>query len=188
MYVFLDTETSALQPAEGSLLTASFIVTNKKLQEAERLTVKIKHAPYKIHMSAMNVNKIDLFKHDPEAIDVATATELINGLFEKWCRNKKSDKFYKLTPVAHYFKFDQDWLEYHLPDVRWWHYLAMRDFIDTKVFANILRAKELLPYKAGTGLEGIMKNFDWEYSGAGAHDSESDTEACMRVFQQFMSM
>ena len=84
-YIAIDTELGGLPP-ECSLLTAAFVVADESFNILDSLEIKLKHSTYTLTTEGMNVNKIDIFKHDEEAEEFKICQDKIRRLLYKHVR------------------------------------------------------------------------------------------------------
>ena len=83
MYLAFDTETTGITPTKHNLLTVCFIYLNEDLEEIDRLNLSIKYNDYTITIKAMEINKIDLIKHNSESLDLNKARTLLLSFLKK---------------------------------------------------------------------------------------------------------
>jgi len=81
-YIAIDTELGGLPP-ECSLLTAAFVVADESFNIVDSLEIKLKHSTYTLTTEGMNVNKIDIFKHDEEAEEFKVCQDKIRRFLYK---------------------------------------------------------------------------------------------------------
>jgi oligoribonuclease (3'-5' exoribonuclease) len=73
MYLAFDCETTGLDHNIHNLLTAYFIVLDDNLNIIDTFDLKLKHKVYNITVKALEINKIDIIKHNLESISIIDA-------------------------------------------------------------------------------------------------------------------
>jgi len=186
-YIAFDTETTGLDVNINNLLTACFIVLDSNLIELDRLNISLKSENYTINAKAMEVNKIDIVKHDQTSKDlIDTKAQLINFL-------KKNKTNFYLTPIAHNAAFDIGFIK-KLLGVHYNNYFSYNS-VDTIVIANFLKMCGKLPEQQPVSLSKLS-----EYYGLGGsvpqrqigkeafHTSEYDTEMTVKLLKKFVEL
>jgi DNA polymerase III alpha subunit (gram-positive type) len=183
-YICFDCESTGLDSNINNILTISFIVLNKNLDEIDRLNLSIKHDSYNIIVKAMEVNKIDLIKHHNESIDIITAKNtLINFL-------KKNKNAYNLIPICHNCNHDISFIKNSglLSKEQYNNYFSYNS-IDTIVIAQFLKMSGKLPEKQSISLSSLI-----EYLGISNktnskfHTAEYDTEMTIELLKKFREL
>lgn len=88
-FILLDLETTGFDEKKHQILEAGMLILeNRKVIDS--LEIKIKHKEYLVTPGAMKANKIDLLKHDEEAVDTKNA---VTNILEFLRKNKSEDKF-----------------------------------------------------------------------------------------------
>jgi len=183
--IFLDTELGGAGSDEFSLLTAYFIVLDENLQFIDDLYLYLKPDSGIYHVSAaegtgLDINKIDLVKHDKMAI---TYKEGGKRLYE--FLNKHSDQGKtKLTPVGHGIYGDVERICKSIISKGTWDMFASYRKIDTQGLVQFLRLCNLFPVNVGGSLESISKHFDIPMDKNTLHDAKIDTMLCVEVFKK----
>lgn len=182
-YIAFDTETTGLDANVNNLLTATFIVLDTDLNELDRLNISLKSESYTINAKAMEVNKIDIVKHQTNSKDlIDTKAQLINFL-------KKNKTNFYLTPVGHNIQFDIQFIKKLLGD-EYNNYFSYNS-VDTIVIANFLKMCGKLPERQPVSLSKLS-----EYYGIGGlrtgdeafHTSEYDTEITVKLLKKFVEL
>lgn len=103
-FLLLDLETTGFDEKKHQILEVGMLILeNGKIIDS--LEIKIKHKEYLVTLGAMKANKIDLLKHDEEAIDTKNAAINILDFLRK---NKSEDKF---IVVGQNINFDIKFIE-----------------------------------------------------------------------------
>lgn len=103
-FLLLDLETTGFDEKKHQILEVGMLILeNGKIIDS--LEIKIKHKEYLVTPGAMKANKIDLLKHDEEAIDTKNAAINILDFLRK---NKSEDKF---IVVGQNINFDIKFIE-----------------------------------------------------------------------------
>jgi DNA polymerase-3 subunit epsilon len=189
-YIAFDSETTGLDANVNNLLTATFIVLDTDLNELDRLNISLKSESYTINAKAMEVNKIDIVKHQTNSKDlIDTKAQLINFL-------KKNKTNFYLTPVGHNIQFDIQFIKKLLGD-EYNNYFSYNS-VDTIVIANFLKICGKLPERQPVSLSKLS-----EYYGIGGsapqrridevlneafHTSEYDTEITVKLLKKFVEL
>ena len=82
-YLAFDCETTGLT-SYCNILTAYFIILDNNLNKIDDLDLKIKHDFYTVYTKALEINKIDLLKHDKEGIILNQAKKLLLDFLNKY--------------------------------------------------------------------------------------------------------
>jgi DNA polymerase III alpha subunit (gram-positive type) len=128
--------------------------------------------------SALAVNKIDLIKHNKEAVSYSEGIQEIKEFFA-WNIGKE-----KLTPIGQNFSFDEEYIFEKMPSLDWRKYVS-HDGFDTKHIAKFLiKTGKLKTEKNSTSLGPIAKAFDINYEGA--HDAKRDVEITIEVLKKML--
>ena len=134
-YLFLDTETSGIDPLNSELLTAAFILYDAAgVKELARLSLKCKPSSgiFRVTPRAMEVNKINLSSHELSALSYNSCQEVLFN----WLRDKAGGN--KLTIIGHRTDFDLGFLKTHLFDLLSLKSHISRRYEDTSVIASFL--------------------------------------------------
>ena len=177
-YLAYDTETGSLAPTNGSLLTVTFRVLDAQLQELEtlELTTKPEDEVYLVKASALNVNKIDLVKHNETAITYGEARgKLLNFL------NRHSDAgTNKLTPIGFVVSHDDGFVQTHLVTQKEWEAHVSHRKLDVASVVEFLKFCMIIPSSIG-GLEKTAKFFGVHEEGA--HNATVDVNMTLNVLK-----
>lgn len=169
-YLAFDTETGGLKPERFDLLTAYFTVLDENLfpfDEGVYLKLKPTIGPIRAEPGALVVNKIDLVKHEVEAITYAEGRSQLERYIE---RHKQPDA--KLTPLGQNVDFDRKFVEMHLMDRTKWATSVGPVPVDTYKIAKRLRDLGKLPGIMNLKLETMINYFN--LPRASAHNARND--------------
>jgi DNA polymerase-3 subunit epsilon len=157
MYLAFDVETTGLE-TNCNVLTAYFIILDADYNKIDTLDLKIKYPYYIIYPKALEINKIDILKHDKDINSVYTELAILklNSFLEK---NKTNTK-YKI--MGHNVQFDLNMLinnniltkEYI--DI----YLDLSKYIDTLILARELKLKKIIPKNQSLSLSKLCYYYD----------------------------
>ena len=157
MYLAFDVETTGLE-TNCNVLTAYFIILDADYNKIDTLDLKIKYPYYIIYPKALEINKIDILKHDKDINSVYTELAILklNSILEK---NKTNTK-YKI--MGHNVQFDLNMLinnniltkEYI--DI----YLDLSKYIDTLILARELKLKKIIPKNQSLSLSKLCYYYD----------------------------
>ncbi len=126
---------------------------------------------YLIQPEALNVNKIDLVKHDQIAIPYKKAKTMIYS----WLENVYA-KYGTLTPLGHGVARDIDIItEYTLSRQSWNNFVDVR-VIDTVSLCKYLQVIGVIPKDQSISLTNALKYFGVEINSDLAHTAEYDCE------------
>ena len=189
-YVVYDTETGGLSADKHSLLTAYFKIVDQNLRELDGLSLKIKPKDgiYRVTPIAMKINKIDLVKHDAEAVLPGEARKLVMAFLSKHSAGGES----KLTPVGHNVVFDEEFVQTQLtpnPELglsgkeAWEMHVSYRR-ICTASLSESLRLKGVIPAGVSGSLGGLCKFFGIDNSGA--HDAQVDVDMTVDLLRAML--
>src|ERR1043165_2460040 len=104
MLLWIDTETGGADPRRTSVLEWAGVITDDKLIERDVLSIKIRPESgiYLVQPRALEINKIDIKKHDEQAIVEREANHAITGFLG---RNAGTNGI-KLIPAGWNVSFD----------------------------------------------------------------------------------
>lgn len=173
-YLFLDTETGGLDPAEHSLLTAHFaLVDEGSLGVLDELALAIRPSEvYRVTAGALVLNKINLAAHWQSAEPAWDAAERLRGFLPT------NAAFVKVVPVGWNVGFDINFVKQQLlPE---WSELVSYRTIDLQSVVRFLTDAGLMPKV--NGLAGAAEFFGLDISGH--HDAAFDTRLTIEVFRK----
>lgn len=180
MYLFLDAEYGGLEKENYSLLTIYLMMTDDSFNVIGDLSLFLKpdNGIYQVCASAMNVNKIDLVKHDTIAIPYKEgATKLYN-----WLKTMTDDGKTKTIVVGHGIHGDIEWIVEHLITLGSWEKFTSYRKLDTSVVCQFLKACNLFPIDVSGSLTSLAKYFNVEVDENKTHSADYDVKLTFKVF------
>lgn len=184
-YLHLDCEMGG-RDLNFSLLTAYFLVTDENFNKLDDLSLLLKpdDGTYILRGEGMEVNKINLQKHDKEAIAYKSAKPLLFNFLKKWGP--------KLIPVGHGVRGDISHIIDKLISEGSWNQFCTYHYIDTSVVLQFLRACGKMPMDCDGSVEALSKYFLIEPTDPGEypcyHNAEYDTIMTMKIYQKMIEL
>ena len=183
MYLAFDTETTGIDHTVNNLLTAYFMVLDSDLNIIDTFDLKLKHNSYNITVKALEINNIDIIKHDQESISVVDA----KIKFKEFLLKNKGP--YRYTPVGHNISFDKNFLLASglITEQEYSEYISVCT-IDTMIVANFLKLTGNIPSNKALNLTSLCKYYN--IGSENAHNCEADIKMtvellkCMRKTRQ----
>jgi oligoribonuclease (3'-5' exoribonuclease) len=185
-YLFIDDEMGGLDKDKHSLLQVYLMAVdaNFKIVDDLNLLTKPDDGNYCVCAEAMNVNKIDLVKHDALAI---TYKEASTKLY-KWLQLLTDDGKIKLVVVGHGVYGDVEWIiKYLLSRGSWEKFTSYRK-LDTSAAVQFLKACDIFTDEVSGSLESLSKYFGIPFDENKAHNAKYDTEKTYEVFLALRKM
>jgi hypothetical protein len=186
-----DVETGGLDGGFHSLLTAYFGIFIRNSQGVfvlqSELDLRIKPNPgerYEVTSAAMNVNKIDLQKHDsdPRTVTVNQAAEkLFNFL-----RSESDDGRQLLIPGGHNEPFDRRFVTGTLLKDAVWRRFTDYHTMDTMPLAKAYQMQGKIPRDMKIKLENLGRHFNCKVSNEDLHTARGDTHLYVRVLEAML--
>jgi hypothetical protein len=124
-YAAFDCETTSLNSQLGDILTLYIHLLDENMDDTGSfLNLKLKpdNGHYSVDPSALAVNKIDLIKHNKEAVSYSEGIQEIKEFFA-WNIGKE-----KLTPIGQNFSFDEEYIFEKMPSLDWRKYVSHDGF------------------------------------------------------------
>lgn len=182
-YLIFDTETTGIK--DSDLLTGWFGVFDQNFNLLDSLDIKTKpdNGVYSVNAQALEVNKIDLIKHDKEALPYKE----IKPHFYNFLKKNSKDGSNKLTPLGQNVIFDINTITRTIISENSWSQFVSRRFQDTMVIAGFLQDLGKLPPELGISLGNLIKTLDIQVVG-NPHESKYDALATMRVYQKLKAL
>lgn len=183
MYLSFDVETGGLGH-DKSLLTAYFIVLDEEFNKVADLSLRVKpnDGIYKVTAKALEINKIDLIKHDAVAI---TEQEAGTKLYE-FLEQVNPDGKIKLEPLGHNVGFDIEFIcASIITKNTWLKYVSYR-LLDTGGIGNFLKKAGYIPKEISGSLGSYAQFFG--ISQEGAHTAEDDVRMTVDVYQGMLNL
>lgn len=188
-YIVYDVETGGLHKDQHSLLTAYFKIIDQNFNPLDSLSLKIKPSDgtYHVTSGALKVNKIDLVKHNNEAITTEEARPKLIAFLSKHSASGEA----KLTPVGHNVSFDEGFVEGLLENPKmgmsgkdtWEMYVSYRR-LDTSSLAEALRLRGVIPASVSGSLGNLAQFFGIDSSGA--HDAQVDVDMTVDLLRAML--
>jgi DNA polymerase III epsilon subunit-like protein len=205
-YLGLDVETGGLEP-KHSTLTVAFVIFSSGGEELDKLHLKLKHKEYCVTREALEINGIDLVKHDLEALPVEDCQRLAKEFLKKHSREVDPQLENKIAICKTMLAANSPELEksiksivdscttrQHLKPVgsqveadiarikrdllpEWESYVSYR-YINLVSIAQFLADCDILPLEK-FGLKKLADYFGIEFS---PHDAEEDARASGLVY------
>ena len=180
-YIAFDCETGGLDTGVSSLLTVYFVVFDRNFKVLGDLDLKIKPdkgGHYSVTAEALGINKIDLVKHDAEAV---TMTEAKANLYS-FLQTHNPDGKSKLIPVGHNIYFDQECVVANLVSRGTWNRFVSYRMLDTGVLLQFLKLTGHVPHTITGSLGSIISHFDIPVNGD-LHDAKTDTVSTVKALR-----
>jgi len=192
VYNCFDTETTALDPVEGELLTGYFAIFDDKFNFLEDLDIVTGPSrnleDYKITAKAMEINKINLQDHVAR-LDFLNYEECRKFLFD-WFEKMKA-KYHPgrgavFIAVGQNVPFDIEWLGAKLKISKdEWEYYFNRRNRDTSTNATFLKDAGIIPEHIA-GLGGLCEYFGLKMGEA--HVAKEDVHMTMRLHRKMLEL
>jgi DNA polymerase III epsilon subunit-like protein len=175
MYLAFDTETSGIH-TDAQVLTAYFIILDSNFNEIDSLDLKIKYPVYSIQLKAFEVNKIDLIKHEQEALISLDAKIKLKNFLLKHKKNK-------YIPLGHNVKFDLD----KMKSFGIFDHVSSTFNLDTMQIAQFLKSCNKLPSNQSLSLKNLTEYFGIKPKGE-LHNAECDIRLTIDLFKHFQTI
>jgi DNA polymerase III epsilon subunit-like protein len=104
-YLFIDTETGGIDCGRHSLLSIGLVVGDEGVVR-HSMEILVKHDHYVLSGGGMRVNRIDIGKHDIEALDPVEVMAVLDVFLQQYFPCAKEP----ITLVGHNVSFDRDFL------------------------------------------------------------------------------
>lgn len=104
-YLFIDTETGGIDCGRHSLLSIGLVVGDEGVVR-HSMEILIKHPNYVVSGGGMRVNRIDIAKHDAEALEPVEALAVLDIFLQQYFPCLKEP----ISLVGHNVSFDRDFL------------------------------------------------------------------------------
>lgn len=182
-FIAFDFETGGLEKEKASPLTVSFIVFNHNFTRLGELDLSIKpngKDPYLVTAEALNVNKIDLVKHDQEAIPLDEAKKRIFSFL----REMSNDGETRLIPFGQNIQYDIDFLIHWFMSRGNFNKYCSYHSLDTAGLAIFFKLLRIMPVDQKTRLGELAKFF--EVPTGQLHTAKEDTKACINILRNMV--
>ena len=174
--VFIDTETTGLDPKKHGIIAMSYIIEDEEgnILEEDLITIntfkyRAKYAPEALEVNGYTVEQIQSFQSPKEALDI----------FDKaLCKHSKGEKY---IIAAYNAKFDKEMLEAlyeHVYPGRYWKILSHK-VIDTMQTVMFFSDTGLLEVEKHN-LETVAKHFDFVHI---PHNCASDNAVQRAIYK-----
>jgi hypothetical protein len=173
---------------EISLLTAHFAVCDARWNIIDELSLALKpkevddtgSAIYRVTAAALDINKIELIRHDKVATTKAEAGQLLRSFLWKY---KPKEGW--LMPMGKNIEGDVKWVNQHILGVNEWRKsVSYRTYDLTSLITYCKRMGKLAP-DAPESLEGLAKFIGFNFI---PHTADGDTHAGIAVCQYLESL
>jgi DNA polymerase III alpha subunit (gram-positive type) len=186
MYLAFDTETTGLNHNTNNLLTGFFVVLDSELNMIDTYNLKMKHETYNVSVKALEVNKINLVKHERTAKSVVEIRKEFLEFLEK---NKPR---YRYIPVGHNVNFDIRFLKSSklLTEEQYNNYFSNYT-LDTMMIAQFMKVCNLVPSTQSMSLVNLCSHLNIKYNEDTtkfAHDAEYDITMTISLLKEFISL
>ena len=181
-FVALDIETGGIG-LDKSLLTAYFSILDENFNETDNLYLRVKpdDGVYAVNAEALDINKIDLVKHDAVAITYREAKTVLYSFLE---RNNPGGAV-KLIPIGHGISFDIAFLcDKLISKPTWDHFVSYRS-LDTSIIAQFLICCGQMPDSAAA-LSKIAAYFGIPVEQA--HTANGDVNMSIEVLKKMINL
>jgi DNA polymerase III epsilon subunit-like protein len=167
-FFLFDCETGGLEAEEFPLLTLYGMILDEKLEKLADIDLKVKPANgrYVVNIEAIKINKIDLLKHDTEAIEENEASmKLRNFLFQNCPTNGR------LIPTGHNINLNVRLASKLVPD---WKVFCDHKQLDTSSLGQALQLAGKIPGDNDGSLAKLCLHYGINPNGN--HDAKADVE------------
>ena len=186
MYLAFDTETSGIQNNKFQLLTAYFAILNEHLEIIDSLNIKIKWEYYIIDPKALNINKIDIMKHnnDKDSITITEASDKLLNFLNKY---KVKNKF---IAIGHNITFDINFIIQSklLSKEIYYNYINPNN-LDTIVLSQYMKLINKIPLTQSLSLSSLCKFLNIKVSDnfdiLKTHTAEYDTLLTINLLKYY---
>lgn len=186
-YCILDGEMGG-RDLKYSLLQSSFIISDENFHVLSTLHLNLKpdDGIYILNADAMNINKIDIVKHDKIAIPYKTA----KGILYNFLKTNTNNCQLKLVPVGHAINGDIDFITKYLLSEGTWHQFCTYHVIDTSIILQFLRACGKMPFDCDGSLSALAKYFkiNQDADDEKFHTSMFDAEVTGKIYQKMIDL
>ena len=183
-YLHLDGEMGGRE-VTYSLLTMYFGVTDLDFKPLGELYLKVKpdDGIYIVGGQGLRVNKIDLAKHDLEAITYKQASSILYTFLNEHAANGR-----RLIPVGHGVRGDIKHIIGHkLLSEGSWNQFCTYHYLDTSVILQFLRACNKIPMDCDGSVGALAQMLGIKVEGD-LHDSKVDAVTTAKILQKFIHM
>jgi hypothetical protein len=181
-YISCDAEMGG-RDLKYSLLQSAFIVydSNFEILGELKLLTKPDDGNYIVSGQGMEVNGIDLQKHDKIALTYKQAKGLLYDFLKTHSINDH------LTPVGHGIVGDMRHFQDKLISEGSWHQFCTYHYIDTSVVLQFLRACGKMPTDQDGSVGALAKYFGIVVDGT-LHDAMTDAKVTAAIYQKMIQL
>lgn len=181
-FILIDCETTGLDSKKHQILSIGILVISN-MEIVDEIELKIKHKEYIVSTKALEVNKIDLVKHDEEAmIEEEAAKEMLKFLY----KNLKNEGF---IVIGQNVDFDIRFIEEmflrcrRIKDYRKAVSYRKLDLMQVALIKNI----EGKVHLDNQHLSGILKALELEFEGE-QHTALADCKMTYKALCKLLSL
>jgi len=181
-YLAFDCETTGLLP-KCNVLTVYFTILDNNLNIIDELDIQIKHDYYIVFTKALEINKIDLLKHEQNAISVIEANSRILKFLKKY------ETKYKI--IGHNIKFDIDMLLSNklLTTDMINLYFDTKNYLDTYKISQLLKSQKKINKCQSLSLSKLCYYFDININSEyNFHNCKYDTQCTIELFKKLLEL
>lgn len=182
MYLAFDTETTGLDN-DCQVLTAHFVILDSDFDIIDECNLKIKYPYYKVYTKAMEINKIDLFTHEKQALDLSDSCQKLKMFLDK------HKSYQKYIPMGHNVNFDIKKMSSEIflsKKFDLFEYIHPFHTLDTMSIAHYYKSIGKLHLKQSLSLTNLCNFYNITHTGQ-LHDAETDIHLTIKLFKQFKS-
>jgi DNA polymerase III alpha subunit (gram-positive type) len=167
-FFLFDVETGGFEEKEVSFLTLHGMVLDEKLEKLNAIDLKIRppNGRYVVDIEALKVNKIDLLKHDAEAIPELEAGQKLRDFLFRNCPTNG-----KLIPSGHNINLDVRFAQKLVPD---WETFCAHRWLDTSSLGQALQLLGKIPKDNNGSLAKLCIHYGID--PLGNHNAKADAE------------
>lgn len=182
-FIFLDGEMGGIG-IEFSLLTISFLITDKNFNTLDELNLKLKPdvGGYIVTGEALGINHINLVEHDKDAIPYKKGGTILYNFLKKNSNNGSI----KLISVGHGYSVDLDQIWDKLIGRPTWETFVSYRRLDTSVALQFLKMCGMFPDTVSGSLESLCKHFN--INNGTLHDAKTDALNTRDVLKELIKM
>jgi DNA polymerase III epsilon subunit-like protein len=161
-------------------MVAAEVNTGKVL---DKLYLEVKHDVYRVTGKALEINGINLAKHNKKAVSVDNAVGQIVDFIKK---NFKGN--IPVTPVGHNLPFDEGFVKaiFEKANAQYGKFISYQ-YIDTMPVLRLLASLGIVPDSA-CKLQGAKTHFGIQQKRGAAHNAIGDAEATTSVLAKLAEL